>query len=502
MAKKKKGAKKKGGKKKATSSATGDVKLPQLAPTVDEKLWKARFAISEQARREHRENASTLIQANAVLETQMVETERDTMDVVAYLRRDLAQCEDKLKQSKDYVAEMKRQAQQQIDVAVDECNEKVTELEQQLKDRALELDNAHKELADLREFKYTRDTMEKQIFELQEEIKRQKQTFGKEKQVMETKFFEEKARVQKATEIQLESLAQEAHKSAVRNLNITTRHTFEENERLLGEMKFHISEVADFKQSNALLQEDLRMTTFEMEEKSAALNEQVVLVKNLKSQNTTLHLKVASLEQRLSESMRSHAHQLMELREEAEDDMKELKYNLELTQQSLNLKGAELRRIKTLARNVLHQRTLVEQFFLDSINHVRKQIAHSRAVYAKAAKNQYNEAMREGHKTGAMPQVKTFVSKAASSNDINSEFEAANNLHVNLDDVELESLTWEQREQVLRQLFAKMNGSKLRKNEPKAKKVSVDQQARILPTPPAHTNTHRNVQQKLLQLTH
>lgn len=44
---------------------------------------------------------------------------------------------------------------------------------------------------------------------------------------------------------------------------------------------------------------------------------------------------------------------------------------------------AELKRIKRLARNVLRQRSEVEQFLVDSISHVKAQIQRTREAFLK-----------------------------------------------------------------------------------------------------------------------
>ena len=60
-----------------------------------------------------------------------------------------------------------------------------------------------------------------------------------------------------------------------------------------------------------------------------------------------------------------------------------LRQEVEGAQHALNIKVAELKRIKRLARNVLRQRSEVEQFLVDSISHVKAQIQRSREAFLK-----------------------------------------------------------------------------------------------------------------------
>eukprot|EP00049_Salpingoeca_infusionum_P009617 m.163400 g.163400 ORF g.163400 m.163400 type:complete len:266 (-) comp14383_c0_seq3:1283-2080(-) len=213
---KKKGSKK--GKSKASKKEGKDAAAdgPHL-PTAEEKLWQARFAISEQARKEHRSNAQVLVQANADLQTQMQDTERDSLEVVAYLRRELAVVQDELKAAKDDMMETRRQAQREIDEAERVCNVKVADLQLKLTDQQSQLDATRAELVALKEFRQHRDVLERQVDDLKELNSKLLQQHEKHVQHMETKFFEEKARMQKATETQLVTLAQQAHDEAIRN---------------------------------------------------------------------------------------------------------------------------------------------------------------------------------------------------------------------------------------------------------------------------------------------
>eukprot|EP00911_Craspedida_sp_UC1_P001673 UC1_evm1s1268 len=69
----------------SVSDASSGPPKPHV-PNVEEKIWAVRFNISEQARREHRDNAALLVKENGILQERMEDTERDTMEVVGFLR--------------------------------------------------------------------------------------------------------------------------------------------------------------------------------------------------------------------------------------------------------------------------------------------------------------------------------------------------------------------------------------------------------------------------------
>ncbi len=62
---------------------------PPRDPTKEEKLWAMRLEISEQARREHRENASVLLKENEKLQSQIQQMERDSIEVIIHLKKEI-----------------------------------------------------------------------------------------------------------------------------------------------------------------------------------------------------------------------------------------------------------------------------------------------------------------------------------------------------------------------------------------------------------------------------
>ena len=95
---------------------------------------------------------------------------------------------------------------------------------------------------------------------------------------------------------------------------------------------------------------------------------------------------------------------------------------------TLNLKTKEMSKVKKLAKNILEQRTEIERFFLDSLDHVKRQVIMNRTEYRKEALNAYNSKMLAAH-NGQMdyPKIRTFTKKfdAFSTNNVYKDLEQA-----------------------------------------------------------------------------
>lgn len=204
-----------------------------------------------------------------------------------------------------------------------------------------------------------------------------------------------------------------------------------------------------------------------------------------------LTAKITSLEQALeqkAEKLEQEEQEKKKILVRAQDSLAEP----ERLQKVIALQEKQLQHIKSLARTIVEQRTDLERFFYDAVNHVKQEIMVSREQYRKEALLAYRQRMREAT-AGKIkfPPIRTFQKYPHSTNSVYSDMEAAavwcvhsHNFYdilirpieympINLtclslrthqpgSKVKISDLTWEQKEQVLCHLFAVMNGQKER----------------------------------------
>ncbi|CAF0840532.1 unnamed protein product [Brachionus calyciflorus] len=176
-----------------------------------------------------------------------------------------------------------------------------------------------------------------------------------------------------------------------------------------------------------------------------------------------LQAKIEVLEKSLSQVIREFETERESLIHKCKLEMESGSIELEKMKRALELKNKEMNKVKKLAKNILEQRSDIERFFLDSLDYVKKQVSINRNEYRKEANQMYNNRMLAAY-NGQMeyPKVKTFSKKfdANSTNNVFNDLEQAVKWQ-GVDKVfDLNDLTWEQKEQVLRELFARMNGVK------------------------------------------
>ncbi|EDQ92161.1 uncharacterized protein MONBRDRAFT_23035 [Monosiga brevicollis MX1] len=441
MAKKKKASKKgaDGGKSKdakASSEATPAVN----PPSKEEQLWAARYMISEQQRRSHMSNASLLVKANASLEERMQETERDTIEVVAFLQRETAQLKDELRAAKNALKDVQLDAQKQVDRIRDEYDAKLSAMEQDVHDKQLQISTLNSELQAVKVFRQQRNAMEREVRELRQQHDKLAADYALRMQQMQTKYLEEKARQQQLHEEQLRELTHRAHDAAVRSLDVSTKSMYEDNLQLEKAVKLHMQEAKQLKQVNRQLKEDLQAQTSAAEEYQGQASEAQAKLHRLTRAHDEQQTKITELENTLTNTMQELADSRDAHKASESVGALEHQTKLDAAQQALNIKQAELKQIKTLARNLLHQRTEVEQFFLESIALVKEEIKQARIDYLRANK-------------------RTTLPSIHPDRRIREEFEAAETVPEHILKVDIKTMTWEQRQQVLKYLLAKINGA-------------------------------------------
>lgn len=430
-------------------------------PNVEEKIWAVRFNISEQARREHRDNAALLVKENGILQERMEDTERDTMEVVGFLRTQLSQKEEEMRLVREEAAVARKAALAERDALADDCVAKLAAMEANMDQKTQEAQELLTELTKLREFRQAREQMEHEVAELRRLVVEQEAEAAKSMQRAETRFMEEKARLRRTAEKQITELADQAHEMALDNLGATSRQAFRDNTQLKEALGSHIAEADALRRDIARAQERLAALRQHAEEQKTLAVEAVARADKSSTEARVLRAKVKELELALSALAGEYKSERARLEAAADTAASTARGEGEALRHALDIKSAELRRIKQLARNLLDQRSEVEQFFLESMQQVKGEIASARASYEREVKAAFNASMRSANSgRGSLPSIRTFGKggHTNSTNSVTDDFAGADSLPPGpIEALDVGSLTWEQRERVLQILFAKMN---------------------------------------------
>lgn len=93
-----------------------------------------------------------------------------------------------------------------------------------------------------------------------------------------------------------------------------------------------------------------------------------------------LQSKVEILEKSLSQVVREFEYERENLIKKCKSELESNSMEVEQLRRAMELRNKEAIKMKRLAKNILQQRDDIEQFFLDSLDYVRKQILTNRCI--------------------------------------------------------------------------------------------------------------------------
>lgn len=447
------------GKTKNEKKDTSKFDMVLAEAEANTSLWEDRLTASEKQNHEYKQTVHRLLMENHALQTSMKQAEWEMIDAVNLLKKQEAEREDKAEVLQKQVTELKVQQQEKIETLTFKFHNQINELEDKLNDKRKEAEAFENKFERVQKFLNKKLEMEKEIQDLKTAAESNHIKYQNDLAQCEKKFLEEKYQLKQESSQKIAELAKKAHEEAILNLNDTTKLVYKENARLTEALKYHIdaAEILAKEKENYIREQDNLKTV--MKEQKTLLHKKVIQIKKLRKLNSKLSMKIDILEESLHDMMKQFENQRTICMKESGQQIEVYKAENERLKQIIGLKTKGMNKVKRLARNILEQRTELETFFIEGINYVKTQIMQNQANYINHAKLAYQNKMLEANSGKThFPKVRTFNKAQSSTNDVHDDFETAA-VFSNIDkDIAISDLTWEQKERVLRYMFAKMNG--------------------------------------------
>ncbi|XP_011926192.1 PREDICTED: basal body-orientation factor 1 isoform X4 [Cercocebus atys] len=390
--------------------------------------------------------------------------EKDIMSVLSYLKKQDQEKDNMIEKLKQQLNETKEKAQEEKDKLEQKYTRQINELEGQFHQKAKEIGMIHTELKAVRQFQRRKIQVERELDDLKENLRNTERIHQETLRRLESRFFEEKHRLEQEAEKKIIMLAERAHHEAVVQLNDAGRNVFKENVYLQKALAYHLKEAGALQKNSQKLQESHALLLHQKEINDLLIKEKIMQLVQQRSQIQTLQKKVVNLETALGYMTKEFESEVLKLQQHAMIENQAGQVEIDKLQHLLQMKDREMNRVKKLAKNILDERTEVERFFLDALYQVKQQILISRKHYKQIAQAAFNLKMRAAcARRTEYPKIRTFDGREHSTNSVNQDLlEAEKWTHIE-GNVDIGDLTWEQKEKVLRLLFAKMNGCPSRK---------------------------------------
>ncbi|NXT44482.1 BBOF1 factor, partial [Pelecanoides urinatrix] len=372
---------------------------------------------------------------------------------------------EKLKQE---LIDLKQQVQEKKKQLADYYAQQIKELEEKFQKKVREIGQIQLELKLIKEFHREKAALEKELEDLKESMEISNRRHQEVVMRLERRFGEEKVKTDRHIDFNIKKARKAVIKALgfcfplFRQLNSTGREMFKENVRLHSAFAYQLRETMELQKIKQKLK-DKTLLLKEKETNEGLIQKKILQISCQKAQIRDLQRKVEKLKMALCHMTRASMRETQKTQHEVLIENQASTVEIKKLQQLLEMKDREMNRVKKLARNILNERTEVERFFLDALEHVKQEIISSRKHYKKKAQTAYYRKMMEACAgKEEFPKIKTFKSNINSTNSVYKDLEEAEKCYwekIQFEKVDISELTWEQKERVLRLLFAKMNAT-------------------------------------------
>lgn len=216
-------------------------------------------------------------------------------------------------------------------------------------------------------------------------------------------------------------------------------------------MNHHVEENNSLREKNRRLTETLKKTKQELEINEITVRAKIAETRKAKDEIVNLTHEVKKLQTKIDEQRQDHNDERQLVLSTAVQQSAIDRADIARLQQTLSLRENEMKKVKMLAKKVIDERSDLEKFFIEALDHVCRQIRSSRGSYVKTAKSKYHAQMAAAANGKApLPPVKTFGSNPYSTNTVQKDLQAAEDWRFVSPNTDISDLTWEQKGKSIR----------------------------------------------------
>ena len=391
------------------------------------------------------------------MRTSSSKNEKDTHDIVLYYQREMEMKDDIIARLNEELAKRETQLKFEIEKIRKNMESDIYEIQTSnnllIDELKQKLQESERELSLVDSYRRDKDIHNETLAELKQSKEELEKDMIQALDRQERKFLEEKAQLYKNLDSEKILFKEVAMREAKEAMGHEVNMVFRENERIHEEIKFH-RQMADElikekkEADNALIYTKREIEILKENEKEY-LKQGLVRAKEIK----TLRERVEHLEKQQIVNVERFRARTKELQTSVYKELEDATLDAAGLRRLLKIKNKELRTMKTLSATILSQRNEIEQFFLEALHEVKEKIKVEKKFTKSAQSSKLNSnTVPVFGSSGALPHIKgvnpKYLDPRATSNLPTSEVEQ----------IFIRNLSWEDKELVIRVLFAKING--------------------------------------------
>lgn len=404
---------------------------------------------------------------NSVLKSRLEKSEKDTHEFVSYFQKELESKDVRIHSLNERLALQQGENQKEIDAMVRSHASEVDTLRREAaaaeSARTVRVKTLEEELERLESFSAEKRNMEEKIALLESELKDKSERLDEESRVNERKFLAEKSRLLKELEQRTTEIRRQAKRDVQNGLDVDTLKVIAENRRMTEELRFQQQMTREMQEEKNRVDRRLRLVKRDLELATDKDLEYAKIGQTRKRYIEKLEGRVEGLENAMREERTRHDERTNRLRQDLNAHLEEQTLDAAGLRQMLRLKNRELRKLRELANLVVGQRTEVEQFFIEALAEVKARIREQReAKHRDDIKMMRRKQLARAHGGQERDEYRTDsvtfpTIPSRQLDDEQPQYSMLAQATMGKAKIHLKDLSYEDREHVLRLLFAKIN---------------------------------------------
>jgi len=316
------------------------------------------------------------------------------LEVISTLQRETDSKDNKIKLLEGQMDTERENSRLEKESIINDYENQISELREALREKETSLKVIKDEFNVLKDFRRKRRELMQELERKNKDMIELEKTNKDKIERLEKKFFEEKVRLQKETNIKLAELASKAHQEAILNLKQTTKEVYKENLRMADALRYHVMEGEDLHKMNTQLSITNKQLLEEKDLNSIIVKEKIMQSKKQNDQIKSLQNKVVSMEYTLSHIVREFDQEKEIISKLAKQEIDKVRLTVDTLKSELRIKIKQMKQIRRIAQHILDQRSDLETFFMDALDHVRLEICKEKEEKRKQEIEEYNKKIK------------------------------------------------------------------------------------------------------------
>jgi hypothetical protein len=407
---------------------------------------------------------------NTMMREEMKKRDQDHVQITSYLQKDVELKSKQIKTLQKRLDDIQDEYEDKLKMKDLELHSRRSDFEKQQANKMSQIKDMQRDLGELELLKKDKKELLDTIKHKDDEILKLKTHFDSEITRLKVQFYEEKVNLKKEEEMLRKVLQEEIQSKAMSLVGKKSKEIHVENKELRDQQQIFEKDLIEVGAAKEQLEIDnknlIREKKLLEENLKSYAKQSIKFTKEIRELNT----KIETLETALTVTSEKNEREKLEAQRKYSSDLMEANKKNEEIQNLLRSRTKELVHLKKIAERILHQRTQLEMFFTEAFGYVKQQRLKEIKEEEQSTTFPYSFHNPDAFPGREFPPIysnnNNKLSKRKSqqqrrspsvTNNTNSSFLNSSSLEELSGD--FGSLSWEDKEKVLKMLFQKINGT-------------------------------------------